>query len=96
MRNTRLRKKAAFEYVDATTCYACGQPLPAATIEEARRAARESFEKHQREILDKLIADAKSRKGYLQQVNKAGFDHRTGNRNDSINAYRNCARNITL
>lgn len=38
-------KKAAFEYVDATTCYACGQPLPAATIEEARRAARESFEK---------------------------------------------------
>ncbi|WP_417174548.1 AAA family ATPase, partial [Alistipes putredinis] len=24
-------KKAAFEYVAATTCYACGQPLPAAT-----------------------------------------------------------------
>lgn len=39
-------KKAAFEYVDTTTCYACGQPLPAATIEEARHAARESFEKH--------------------------------------------------
>lgn len=51
-------KQAAFEYVDATTCYACGQTLPAQTIEEARQAAREKFEKHQRATLDKLLADA--------------------------------------
>ena len=63
-------KKAAFEYVDATTCYACGQPLPAATIEEARRAARESFEKHQREILDKLIADANLEKDTYSKLTK--------------------------
>ena len=51
-------KKIAFEYVDTTTCYVCGAPLSAETIEEARRAARENFEKHQRETLDKLVADA--------------------------------------
>ena len=55
---------------DATTCYACGQPLPAATIEEARRAARESFEKHQREILDKLIADANLEKDTYSKLTK--------------------------
>ena len=67
---TANEKKAAFEYVDATTCYACGQPLPAATIEEARRAARESFEKHQREILDKLIADANLEKDTYSKLTK--------------------------
>lgn len=51
-------KKVAFEYIDTTTCYVCGAPLSAETIEEARRAARENFEKHQRETLDKLVADA--------------------------------------
>lgn len=51
-------KQAAFEYVDTTTCYACGQTLPAETIEEARQAARERYEKHQRATLDKLLADA--------------------------------------
>ena len=63
-------KKAAFEYVDTTTCYACGQPLPTETIEEARRAARESFEKHQREILDKLIADANLEKDTYSKLTK--------------------------
>lgn len=51
-------KKVAFEYVDSTTCYVCGAPLPTETIDEARRVARENFEKHQRETLDKLRADA--------------------------------------
>lgn len=51
-------KQAAFEYAETTTCYACGQPLPEATIEQARRTARERFEQHQRATLDKLLADA--------------------------------------
>ncbi|MFQ8748624.1 MAG: AAA family ATPase [Alistipes finegoldii] len=74
-------KKAAFEYVDATTCYACGQPLPAATIEEARRAARERLREAPARNTRQVDRRRQSRKGYLQQVNKAGFDHRTGNRN---------------
>ena len=63
-------KKAAFEYVDTTTCYACGQPLPAATIEEARHTARESFEKHQHETLDKLVADANLEKDTYNKLTK--------------------------
>lgn len=51
-------KQAAFEYVETTTCHACGQLLPADTVEEARQAARERFEQHQRATLDKLRADA--------------------------------------
>ncbi|WP_418991882.1 AAA family ATPase [Alistipes sp.] len=51
-------KQAAFEYVDTTVCHACGQPLPAQTVEEARCTARERFEEHQRATLAKLLADA--------------------------------------
>lgn len=63
-------KTAAFEYADTTTCYACGQPLPAETIDEARRIARENFEKHQREMLDKLIADANLEKDTYNKLTK--------------------------
>lgn len=63
-------KTAAFEYDDTTTCYACGQPLPAETIDEARRIARENFEKHQRERLDKLIADANLEKDTYNKLTK--------------------------
>lgn len=63
-------KTAAFEYDDTTTCYACGQSLPAETIDEARRVARENFEKHQRETLDKLIADANLEKDTYNKLTK--------------------------
>lgn len=63
-------KTAAFEYADTTTCYACGQPLPAETIDEARRIARDNFEKHQREMLDKLIADANLEKDTYNKLTK--------------------------
>lgn len=63
-------KTAAFEYDDTTTCYACGQPLPAETIDEARRIARENFEKHQREMLNKLVADANLEKDTYNKLTK--------------------------
>ena len=66
MRNTRLRKRRHLN----TSTRPPATLAAAATIEEARRAARESFEKHQREILDKLIADANLEKDTYSKLTK--------------------------
>lgn len=63
-------KAAAFEYADTTTCHACGQPLPAETVDEACRIAREHFEQHQREKLDKLVAAANLEKDTYAKLSK--------------------------
>lgn len=47
-------KTAAFTYEPTTKCHACGQDLPAATIEDAYRNAREAYLADQKKTLSEI------------------------------------------
>lgn len=51
-------KVKAFTYEPTRKCHACGQDLPAETIEEAFRAAREAFIEDQKKNLNAIIEKA--------------------------------------
>lgn len=55
----RAEKEKAMELNVDTHCPACGQELPAETIEEARRMAREAWIASRKDRLQKIIDDAR-------------------------------------
>jgi len=59
MREAYRQKKAeAFTYAPTTQCHACGQELPADTIAEAERQARDNFDQERRAQLDAMLGKA--------------------------------------
>lgn len=61
-------KVRTFTYEATTKCHACGQELPAETIEEAYRNAREAYLKGQKETLNRIITKAQKVKDDIAAV----------------------------
>lgn len=61
-------KVKAFTYEATTKCHACGQDLPADTIEEAYRNARQAFLAEQKEAMNKIIDKAQKIKSDIAAV----------------------------
>ena len=63
-------KARAFEFNAETRCPYCGQEIPAATVEQATAKARDAFLKKQKEVVDGIIATAKSVKKDIAEVDQ--------------------------
>lgn len=64
----KAEKARAFDFTAETTCPYCGQEMPAATIEQAAAKARDAFLKKQKDVVDGIIATAKSVKKDIGEV----------------------------
>lgn len=64
------QKAAAFEYTPTTVCPSCGQPLPAASVEESIEKARAIWVNNQRAKLASLIEKANGKKAEIAQYEK--------------------------
>ena len=66
----KAEKARAFDFTAETTCPYCGQEMPAATIEQAAAKARDAFLKRQKEVVDGILATAKSVKNDIGEEDK--------------------------
>lgn len=63
----RDEKARAFEYTPQTVCPTCGQEIPAASIEEARAKAEALFKAERKDVLDRIVNDAKALKEEIEK-----------------------------
>ena len=61
-------KEKFFDFKPSTRCPACGQELPAATIEEAIAKAREAFQKERKAEKDRIIAASEAIKKEVKEI----------------------------
>lgn len=66
----KAEKARAFDFTAETRCPYCGQEMPAATVEQAAAKARDAFLKKQKEVVDGIIATAKSVKNNIGEEDK--------------------------
>lgn len=64
----QAEKEKTFSFVPRTTCHACGQELPAASVQEATEKAREAFVSDQKAAIGSILEKAKSIKENITKI----------------------------
>lgn len=67
----KAEKEKAFSFTAETRCHACGQELPAATVEEARAKAQAAFLADQKDTIDDILSKAKKLKEDIAKIDAA-------------------------